>query len=94
MYLIIDKLCPSIDRIHEKLVFYKDINSDQRYIQLIDKKTNELRYYPIYSNNMYHEHPNLFSVGFESYLNEGEVFVLYKIAGELYHPGTLKKYQQ
>ena len=81
--LIVDKVCSSIDRIHQELKFYKDVNSEQRYIQLFEKDGDAV-YFPISG----HERV---IVDFENKITHEQVFIAYELAGVLYDPRTTKR---
>ena len=86
MKLIIDHICISIDRIHEQLRIYKDIDTGQRYIELVDHESEEFRYYPIH-----HFTSENFSVDFSQYLTQSDFQRVCKIGGELYELETMKR---
>ena len=86
MKLTIDKVCSSIDGIHEQLRIFKDIETDQRYIELVDHETEEFRYYPIHYFNSEH-----FSVDFSAYLTQSNFQRVYQLGNKYYELETMKE---
>ena len=86
MKLTIDHVCLSINRIHEQLRIYKDIGTEQRYIELVDHETKEFRYYPIH----YYQSEN-FSVDFSQYLTQSDFQRVYLLGSEVYDLETMKE---
>lgn len=86
MKLTIDHVCLGINGIHEQLRIYKDIESEQRYIELIDHETKEFRYYPIH----YYQSEN-FSVDFSQYLTQSDFQKVYQLGSVFYDLKTMEE---
>ena len=86
MKLTIDHVCFSIDGIHEQLRIFKDIESEQRYIELVDHQTEEFRYYPIH-----HYNSENFSVDFSEYLTQSDFQRVYQLGSKFYDLATMEK---
>lgn len=86
MKLTIDHVCLGINKIHEQLRIFKDIETEQRYIELIDHKTKEFRYYPIHYFT-----PENFSVDFSQYLTQSDFQRVYQLGTEFYDLKTMER---
>ena len=86
MKLTIDHICFLIDGIHEQLRIFKDIDTEQRYIELVDRETEEFRYYPIH--HFISEH---FSVDFSQYLTQSDFQRVYLLGNKVYELETMKE---
>ena len=86
MKLKIDHVCLSIDRIHEQLRIFKDVETKQRYIELVDNKTEEFRYYSIH----YFTSEN-FSVDFSEYIIQSDFQRVYQLGDEFYDLKTMER---
>jgi len=87
--LEVDHTCLSVDGIHARIRLLREVTKNvnkQRYIELIDHKSKEKRYYPIH----YHDIENI-SVDFETYLLEHEITILYKHGKDYYQISNMKK---
>ena len=86
MKLACDHVCVSVNKIHERIAIYKDVDTQKRYLELVDHKTKEFRYYPIH----YYNGDN-FSVDFSKYLTRSDFQRVYRLGTEMYDLETMER---